>query len=99
MLTIFEISAEIAPACVDGRNPGGVWGHERQYHAVRATAEAARDRLRGGGYWGCSVAPAYAIVERTRETFGLDAIGEQEWRHACRQAGVDPAGSPGVATS
>jgi hypothetical protein len=88
---IYEVAASIAGTCVDGRDFSGVWGHEKQYHPSRESAERACERLRNGGYWGCSDPPTYWIEELTRAQFSPDAIGEQEWRRACRQAGVDPA--------
>ncbi len=57
---------------------------------TRESAEEAAARLRDGGHWGCSEAPTYAIGERTRADYSNDAIGEQEWRRACRQAGISP---------
>ena len=38
-----------------------------------------------------SLTPTYAIVERTHADYSNNAIGEQEWRRACRQAGISPA--------
>ena len=86
--TIYEVSASLAGVCVDGRSLRGVWGNEKQFHPDRASAEAASTRLRGGGYWGCPVPPTYEVVEVTRDQFAADDLGEQEWRSACRQAGV-----------
>jgi hypothetical protein len=90
MAGLYEIAANIGGACLDGRSNHGAWGHERQFHATRESAEAAVARLRDGGHWGCSEAPSYDIVERTRADYSEDAIGEQEWRRACRQAGISP---------
>jgi hypothetical protein len=91
MATLFEISAYIGSECVDGRSNHGAWGRERQFHATRESAEEAVSRLRDGGHWGCSVAPTYTIVVRTRADYSENAIGQQEWRQACRQAGISPA--------
>jgi hypothetical protein len=91
MARIYEIAARIGGECLDGRSNHGAWGHERQFHATSESAEGAVERLRGGGHWGCSEAPTYDIVERTRADFSDDDIGEQEWRRACRQAGISPA--------
>jgi hypothetical protein len=90
MATLFEIAARIGDECLDGRSNHGAWGHEHQFHATRDSAERAVARLRDGGHWGCSQAPSYDIVERTRADYSDDAIGEQEWRRACHQAGVSP---------
>jgi hypothetical protein len=91
MVRIYEVMARIAGICVDGRSSRGAWGSEKQFHASRESAEAAMARLRAGEYFGCPVPPTYEVVERTRDDFPGDNLGEQEWRHACRQAGVDPA--------
>jgi hypothetical protein len=91
MASLYEVAASIGCESLDGRSIHGAWGHEKQYHATRASAEAAAARLRGGGYWGCPEPPTYAVVERTRAAFPADALGEAEWRRACRQAGVAPA--------
>jgi hypothetical protein len=88
---LYEIAAKIGSECVDGRSNHGAWGYETQFHATRESAEGAVARLRDGGHWGCAEAPTYAIVERTRADYSNDAIGEQEWRRACRQAGISPA--------
>jgi hypothetical protein len=90
MMTLYEVAATIGCQCLDGRSNHGAWGHEKQYHATRASAESATARLRGGGYWGCPEPPTYEVVERTRDDFPGDGLGEQEWRRACRQAGVSP---------
>jgi hypothetical protein len=87
---LYEIAAYIGSECIDGRSNQGAWGHERQFHATRESAEVAVARLRDGGHWGCAKAPTYAIVERTRADYSNDAISEQEWRRACRQAGIPP---------
>ena len=91
MATLYEVAAYIGCVCLDGRSNHGAWGHERQFHATRESAEGAIARLRNGGHWGCPEAPTYDIVERTRADYSNDAIGEQEWRRACRQAGISPA--------
>ena len=91
MTTLYEIAAFIGAACLDGRSNHGAWGNESQFHATSESAEGAVARLSDGGHWGCSQSPTYAIVERTRADFSDDAIGEQEWRRACRQAGISPA--------
>jgi hypothetical protein len=91
MSRLYEIAAYIGSECVDGRSNHGAWGHERQFHATRKSADEGVARLRDGGHWGCSVVPTYSIVERTRADYSNDAIGEQEWRRACRQAGISPA--------
>ena len=88
--TIYEVSAYLAGVCVDGRSLRGVWGNEKQFHPDRAAADSALARLSAGGYWGCPVAPTYEVQEVTRERYPGDDLGEQEWRTACRQAGVDP---------
>jgi hypothetical protein len=85
---IFEISASMSGVCMDGRNYEGIWGHEKQFHATRESAEAACLRLRNGGYWGCPEPPTYSVVERIRENYPADELGEQEWRHALKQAGI-----------
>jgi hypothetical protein len=89
-MRLYEIAAHIGGECIDGRNNSGAWGYERQFHANRELAEEAVARLRGGGHWGCPTAPTYDIVERTRADYEKNEIGEQEWRRACRQAGVAP---------
>jgi hypothetical protein len=91
MVRLYEIAAYIGSECVDGRSNHGAWGYERQFHATRESAEEAVARLRDGGHWGCSQAPTYTIVERTRADYGNNAVEEQEWRRACRQAGISPA--------
>jgi hypothetical protein len=91
MARLYEVAAYIGYECLDGRSNHGAWGHERQFHATRESAEGAVARLRDGGHWGCREAPNYDIVERTRADYPNDAIGEQEWRRACRQAGISPA--------
>jgi hypothetical protein len=91
MAKLYEIAAYIGSECIDGRSNHGAWGHERQFHATRESAEEAVARLRDGGHWGCSEAPTYAIVERTRADYENNPIGEQEWRRACQQAGISPA--------
>jgi hypothetical protein len=91
MARLYEIAANIGGQCLDGRSNDGAWGHERQYHATRESAEEAVARLRHGGHWGCREAPTYDIVERTRADYSDDALGEQEWRRAYRQAGISPA--------
>jgi hypothetical protein len=96
MARLYEIAAYIGGQCLDGRSNDGAWGHERQYHATRESAEEAVARLRHGGHWGCPEAPTYDIVERTRADYSNDALGEQEWRRACRQAGISPADAGGL---
>ena len=88
--TIFEITARVPTQCNDGRNPAAFWGHETQYHAVRTTAESALRRLQDGGAYGCDPPLEYAVVEVTRADFPPDEFGTDEWKRACRQAGVDP---------
>jgi hypothetical protein len=90
MTTLYEITAYIGAACLDGRSNHGACGNERQFHATSESAEGAVARLRDGGHWGRSQSPTYAIVERTRAGYPDDAIGEQEWRRACRQVGASP---------
>ncbi len=87
----YEITAYIGSECLDGRSNHGAWGNETQFHATRESAEEAVVRLRDGGHWGCSQAPTYDVVERTRADYSDDAIGEQEWQRACRQAGISLA--------
>ncbi|HWE35451.1 MAG TPA: hypothetical protein VG406_02685 [Isosphaeraceae bacterium] len=95
MERLYEIAAYIGCECLDGRSVHGAWGHERQFHPTRESAEASVARLRGGGSWGCPEPPTYDIVERTRADYSDDAIGEQEWRRARRQAGLPPTeGAP-----
>jgi hypothetical protein len=96
MARLYEIAAKIGGQCLDGRSNDGAWGHEKQYHPTLESAEEAVARLRHGGHWGCPEAPTYDIVERTRADYSNDALGEQEWWRACRQAGISPAdaGSP-----
>ena len=91
MVKLYEIAARIGDGCLDGRSNHGAWGYEQQFHATRESAEAAVARLREGGHWGCSETPTYDVVERTRADYSDDDIGEQEWRRACRQAGISPA--------
>jgi hypothetical protein len=91
MVKLYEIAARIGDRCLDGRSNEGAWGYERQFHATRESAEVAVARLRHGGHWGCPQAPTYEVVERTRPDFSDDALGEQEWRRACGQAGISPA--------
>ena len=91
MARLFEIAVHIGSECLDGRSNHGAWGEERQFHASRESAEEAAARLRDGGHWGCSDAPTYTIIERTQADYSSDAIGQQEWRRACRQAGISPA--------
>ena len=90
MTRLYEIAAYIGSACVDGRNNHGAWGNEKQFHATGESAEGAVARRRDGGHWGCSQAPTYDIVERTRADYSTNVIDEQEWRRACRQAGISP---------
>jgi hypothetical protein len=59
-----------------------------QFHATIQSAELAAARLRDGGSWGCPSPPTYSIVERTRADYSDDDIGQQEWRRACKQAGI-----------
>jgi hypothetical protein len=97
-MTIYEVSCRPPERCGDGRSTAGLWGHERQYHATRASAEAACAHLRDSEYWGRADPPEYSVRERTRADFAPDAIGEGEWRAACRQAGVAPTAADSVAT-
>ena len=90
MVRLYEIAAYIGSDCVDGRSNHGAWGYEKQFHATRESAEEAVARLRDGGHWGCSQAPTYTIVERTRADYANNAVEQQEWRRACRQAGISP---------
>ena len=92
--TIYEVSAFLPDECADGRSLRGVWGDEKQFHPDRDSAEAALKRLSAGGSWGCPVPPTYEVEVVTRDRFPSDSIGEQEWRSACRQAGVDAAPGP-----
>ena len=39
MARLYEIAAYIGSECVDGRSNHGAWGHERQFHATRESAE------------------------------------------------------------
>ena len=91
MATLYEIAAHIGAKCVDGRSNHGAWGYEKQFHATQESAEEAVARLRDGGHWGCSEAPTYTIVVRTRADYSNNTIGEQEWRRACQQAGISLA--------
>ena len=54
------------------------------------TAKATCGRLRESGGYGCNPPPEYGIAEVTRADFASDSFGEEEWRTACREAGVDP---------
>jgi len=92
--TFYEVSAFLADSCADGRSLRGVWGNEKKFHPDRDSAAAALDRLKAGGYWGCPVPPTYEIAEVTRDRFAADNLGEQEWRSACREAGVDASTEP-----
>ena len=96
MASLYEIAAYIGSACVDGRSNHGAWGYEKQFHATRESAEEAVARLRDGGHWGCSQAPTYTIVERTRADYANNAVEEQAWRRACRQAGISSEESRGL---
>ena len=87
---IYEVAASMSGHCLDGRDFSGVWGLEKQFHPNRESAELACRRLQAGGGWGCAELPTYSVEERTRADYPPDPLGEQEWRHACRQAGVDP---------
>ena len=78
MARLYEIAVHIGSECVDGRSNHGAWGHERQFHATRESAEEAVARLRDGGHWGCSGADL-----RHRRA---DACRLPEQRH--RRAGV-----------
>jgi hypothetical protein len=89
-MTLFIVTARVPILCNDGRDPAIFWGHEAQYHATRETAEAACGRLRASGGYGCNPPPEYDVAEFTRADFAPDPFGEEEWRTACRQAGVDP---------
>ena len=91
MLTLYEIAAFIGRDCLDGRSYAGAWGQEMQFHATLPSAEAAVARLRKGGSWGCPEPPTYDIVERTQADYADDDIGQQEWRRACKQAGISSA--------
>jgi hypothetical protein len=93
MISIYEVSATLANSFMDGRNTASVWGHERQFHPTRAEAEAACDRLQHA-QWGRVHPPHYEVLERTRDQFPTDIFGEEEWRRACHQAGIDPAIEP-----
>ncbi len=94
METIYEVAAFLGGDCMDGRSYDGAWGQERQFHASRESAEAAAQRLRGGGWWGCPEPPTYEVIEKARFDFPDDPIGEQEWRRALRQAGTLAAEDP-----
>ncbi len=88
MATIYEVMAYIANVCIDGRSNHGAWGHQKQFHTTRESAESACRILRAGDNWGCQEPPRYEVVERTRQDFPGDDMGEQEWRRACKQAGL-----------
>jgi hypothetical protein len=72
------------------RGPAVFWGHEKQSHATRASAEAASQRLDARGGYGREEPPEYEVEEWTRANFACDEFGEEEWEAACREAGVDP---------
>ena len=94
-MTLFRVTARVPIPCNDGRDPAVFWGHETQYHATRETAMATCGRLRDSPGHGCDPPPDYSVAEVTRADFAFDPFGEEEWRTACRQAGVDPqAGRP-----
>jgi hypothetical protein len=93
MARLYEIAARIGEHCLDGRSNHGAWGLEHQFHATRESADQAVERLRDGGHYGCSEAPTYEVIERGRADYPDDPIGEQEWRRACRQAGISPDGA------
>lgn len=86
---IYTVTARLAAWCNDGRSTEFLWGHERQYHATRESAELACQRLRDHGSK-CAEPERYGVEVRTRLDYTRDLFGEQEWRAACHQAGVDP---------
>jgi hypothetical protein len=87
--TLYMVACFIPDRWNDGRDTEYLWGLEHQYHATRAAAELARDRLRAG-VAGRRERPAYEVVERHRDDYSADEIGAKEWRAACKQAGLDP---------
>jgi hypothetical protein len=70
------------------RDPAVFWGHEKQSHATRESAEAACHRLNAKGGCGRDEPPEYEVEEWTRANFTRDEFGEEEWEAACREAGV-----------
>lgn len=89
-VTIFAVTTHIPDGCNDGRDAAVFWGHEKQYHASRESAEAACRRLQEAHGIGCDDPPGYAVEELSRAGFESGPIGDHEWRVACKQAGVDP---------
>lgn len=90
-VTIFAVTTRIPGGCNDGRDTAIFWGHEKQYHATRETAEASCQRLNDSHVQGCDEPPLYDVEEFSRETFETGTFGDKAWRSACREAGVDPA--------
>jgi hypothetical protein len=97
MLTLFTITVRIPSVHNDGRDPAIFWGHEVQFYTVRKTAEFACRRLQAWAALSPGQHPEYEVAEITRADFPHDEFGAEEWRHACRQAGVDPTvGGPPI---
>jgi hypothetical protein len=88
---IYMVTAQLPASWNDGRSTEFLWGHERQYHASLDSAEAACNRLRAGSGSGLPEPAAYGVKERTRSDYPADFFGEEEWRAACYQAGIDPS--------
>ena len=87
---IYMVTAHLPASWNDGRSTEFLWGHERQFHASHDSAEAACNRLRSGSGSGLPEAAAYGVKTRTRHDYPADFFGDEEWRAACYQAGIDP---------
>jgi hypothetical protein len=86
--TIYEVACYMDGDDFDGRTTAGLWGHEHQFHATHELAEAAVHRLRKRAA-AEKDSVRYEVEARVRADFPSDPIGDQEWKRACRQAGVD----------
>ena len=86
MARLYEIAAYIGGQCLDGRSNDGAWGHERQYHATRESAEEAVARLRHGGHWGCP--------ERQPTTSSSGRAPITRTTPSASRSGGGPAGRP-----
>jgi hypothetical protein len=88
-LILYEVACFVESHDLDGQTTAGLWGYEKQFHPTHESADAACKRLRErAAKHGDPV--RYEVHERRREDFSSDNIGDQEWRRACRQAGIDP---------
>ena len=95
MARLYEIAATIeASASTAGATtaPGAMRGSTTDARVGQRSGGAAAPRRS----LGLPKAPAYDIVERTRPDYSNDDLGEQEWRRACRQAGISPAHAGGL---